>query len=65
MLQGRNSSLTDECNRIGPIFLEGVDHLDNRWDRILVRDPVCVLLSVHSTMLDDTLLLNFLYTLSS
>ncbi len=40
MLQGQDSSLIDECNRIGPIFLEGVDHLDDWWDRVLMQDPV-------------------------
>jgi hypothetical protein len=53
MLRGRDSSLIDKCNCVGPIFLEGVDHLDNLWDRVLTQDPVFVLLGVHSTMLDD------------
>jgi hypothetical protein len=53
MLQGRDSSLIDKCNCVGPIFLEGVDRLDDWWDRILAQDPVFVLLGVHSTILDD------------
>jgi hypothetical protein len=54
MLQGWDSSLVDECNLVGPIFLKGVDHLDNRWECILAQDPIFVLLGIHSTMLDDT-----------
>jgi hypothetical protein len=52
MLQGQDCSLIDKCNHVGPIFLEGVDCLDN-WDHLLVQDPVFVLLGVHSTTLDD------------
>ncbi len=54
MLQGQDSSLIDKCNHIGPIFLEGVDHLNDWWDRVLAQDSVFVLLGIHSTMLDDT-----------
>ncbi len=54
MLQGRDSSLVDKCNCVGPIFLEGVDHLDNWWDHVLAQDQIFVLLGIHSTMLDDT-----------
>ena len=53
MLQGRDSSLIDKCNHVGPIFLEGVDRLNDRWDHVLARDPVFVLLGLHSIMLDD------------
>jgi hypothetical protein len=53
MLQGCNSSLVDECNHVGPIFLEGVNHLDDWWDHVLMQDPTFVLLGVHSTVLDD------------
>ncbi len=53
MLQGQDSSLIDKSNHVGPIFLEGVDRLGDWWDHVLARDPVFVLLGVHSTMLDD------------
>ncbi len=53
MLRGRDSSLIDKCNCIGPIFFVGVNRLDDLWDSILARDPVFVLLGVHSTTLDD------------
>jgi hypothetical protein len=53
MLKGCDSSLVDKCNCGGSIFLEGVDCLDNRWDRILAQNPIFVLLGVHSTMLHD------------
>ncbi len=53
MLQGQDSSLVDECNCVGPIFLEGVDDLNNWWDHVLARDPIFVLIGVHSTKLDD------------
>jgi hypothetical protein len=53
MLQGWDSSLVDKCNCIGPIFLEGVNCLNNWWDRILAQDPIFVLLRVQSTVLDD------------
>jgi hypothetical protein len=53
VLQGQGSNLIDKCNHIGPIFLEGDDHLNDWWDPILTIDPVFVLLGVHSTTLDD------------
>ncbi len=53
MLQGRDSSLIDKCNHVGPILLEGVDPLKNWWDCILAGDPVFVLLGIHSTTLDE------------
>jgi hypothetical protein len=53
MLQSWDSSLIDKCNCVGSIFFEGVDCLDNLWNRILTRDPVFVLLGVHFAMLDD------------
>jgi hypothetical protein len=53
MLQGRDSPLVDECNRVGPIFFEGVNCLDDQWDPVFVQDPIFVLLGVHSTVLDD------------
>jgi hypothetical protein len=53
MLQGRDSRLVDECNCVGPIFHEGVNRLDDWWDRVLAQDPFFVLLGVHSTALDD------------
>jgi hypothetical protein len=53
MLQGQDCSLIDKCNHISSIFLEGVNHLNNWWDRVLMQDPVLVLLGVHSTTLDD------------
>ncbi len=53
MLQGQDSSLIDKCNCVGPIFLDGVNCLDNLWDRVLAQDPDFVLLGVHSTTLDD------------
>jgi hypothetical protein len=53
MLQGWDSSLIDKCNHVSPIFLEGIDRLNNLCDRVRVQDPVFVLLGVHSTTLDD------------
>jgi hypothetical protein len=53
MLQGQESCLVEECNRLGPLFFEGVDHLDNWRDCIFAQDPIFVLLGVHSTALDD------------
>ncbi len=53
MLQGLGSSLIGKCNRISQILLEGVDCLDNLWDCVLTQDPAFVLLSIHSTTLDD------------
>jgi hypothetical protein len=51
MLGGRDSS---ECNCVGPIFLEGVDCLEDLWDRVIAQDSVFVLLGVQSTTLHDT-----------
>jgi hypothetical protein len=51
MLQGRDSSLVDKCNRVGPIFLEGVNCLNDQWEHVLERDSIFVLLGVHSTVL--------------
>jgi hypothetical protein len=53
MLQGWDSHLVDECNCVGPIFLEGVDHLDNQQDRIFAQDPFFLLIGIHPTVLDD------------
>ncbi len=53
MLSGQDRSLIDKCNCVGPIFLEGFDSHDNRWDHVLARDPVLVLLGVHFPTLDD------------
>ncbi len=53
MLQGQDSRLVDECNPIGPIFFEGVNHFDDWRDCVFVRDPIFALLNIHSTMLDD------------
>ncbi len=53
MLQGRDCSLVDECNCVGLIFLEGVKSLNDRWDHLLARDPIFVLLGIHPTALDD------------
>jgi hypothetical protein len=55
MLQGQDISLVDECNSVCSIFLEGVDRFHHWWDHVLVRDPIFVLLEVHSTLLDDAL----------
>ncbi len=35
ILQGRDSHLVDKCNRVSPIFIEGVNRLDN-WRHIFV-----------------------------
>jgi hypothetical protein len=54
MLRGWNSCLVDQRNRIGPIFLEGVDRLDDCQGFVLMGDPIFVLLGVHPTAFDDT-----------
>ncbi len=54
MLQGRDHCLVNECNHISPIFLEGVDCLDDWRDRVFAQDPIFVLLGVHPAVLDDT-----------
>jgi hypothetical protein len=53
MLQDQDSCLVDKCNHISPIFFEGVDHLDGRWDHVFAQDPTFVLLGIHSIALDD------------
>jgi hypothetical protein len=53
MLRGWDSRLVDQRNRVGPIFLEGVDRLDDRRGFILAGDPIFVLLGVHPTAFDD------------
>ena len=53
MLQGRGSRQVDECNCVGPLFLGGVDRLDNQWGLILASNPFVVLLGIHSSALND------------
>jgi hypothetical protein len=53
MLQGQDSSLVEECNCVNPIFLEGVDCIEDQWDCVLMQDPIFILLGIHSTALDD------------
>ncbi len=45
--------MVDQRNRVGTIFLEGVDRLDDCQGFVLVGDPIFVLLGVHSTAFDD------------
>ncbi len=45
--------MVDQRDHIGPIFLEGVDHLDDRRGFVLTGDPIFVLLGVHPTAFDD------------
>jgi hypothetical protein len=40
MLQGWDSRLVNECNLASPIFLGGVDHLDDWWDRVFAWDQI-------------------------
>jgi hypothetical protein len=54
MLRGRDSSLVNKCNWVGLIFIEGVDCLNDWWDRVLAQDPIFLLLGIHYTTLDDT-----------
>ncbi len=53
MLRGRNSHLVDQRDCVGPIFLEGVDHLDDCRGFVLAGNPIFVLLGVHPTAFDD------------
>ncbi len=53
MLQGWDSRLVNECNRVSPIFLGGVDRLDDWWDRVFAQDQIFLPFGVHSTALDD------------
>ncbi len=55
MLRGRDSHLVDQRDRVGPIFLEGVDRLDDRRGFVLAGDSIFVLLRVHPTAFDGTL----------
>jgi hypothetical protein len=60
MLRGWDSHLVDQRDRVGPIFLEGVDRLDNRRGFVLAGDTIFLLLGynflllgVHPTAFDD------------
>ncbi len=53
MLRGRDSRLVNQRDRIGPIFLEGVDCLDNCQGFVLADNSIFVLLTVHPTAFDD------------
>jgi hypothetical protein len=53
MLQGWGSCLVDKCDRVGPIFFEGVDRLDDWRAFVLACNPIFVLLGVHPASFDD------------
>jgi len=53
MLQGWGSCLVDKCDRVGPIFFEGVDHPDDQQAFVLMHDPIFVFLGVHPASFDD------------
>ncbi len=44
MLRGRDRRLVDKRDCVGPILLEGINHLDNRRGFALASDPVFILL---------------------
>jgi hypothetical protein len=54
VLRSRDRHLVDERGRAGPVLLEGIDRLDDRWGFALVSNPVFIILGVHSTLLDYT-----------
>ncbi len=54
MLRGRDRCLVDKRDHVGPILLEGIDRLDNRWGFALASNPSFILLGVHSTPFDYT-----------
>jgi hypothetical protein len=45
--------MVDERDHSGPILLEGVDHLNDRWGLALACCPVFVLFGVHSAYFND------------
>ena len=53
MGRGWDRCLVDKRDRGGPILLEGVDRLDDRWGFVFACDPIFVLLGVHPTPLYD------------
>jgi hypothetical protein len=53
MLKGWNSRLVDQRDHVGPIFLEGVDRLDDRRGFVFAGNPIFVHFRVHPTVFDD------------
>ena len=53
MLKGWGSCLVDECDCLGTIFFEGIDHFSDGRGLVLAGDPNFVFFGVHSTSVDD------------